>query len=528
MYLEHYGLAEPPFRITPHTEFFYQGANRGATLEALLYAIQHGEGLVKVTGEVGSGKTMLGRVLMERLPQHVDTVYLANPSLSRDDILHAIAEDLKIPVDGRPSTIIRVLQNALVERFAAGRQVVVLIDEAHAMPEESLEEIRLLSNLDHGHSKLMQIVLFGQPELDDVLARQHMRQLKERITHSFQLAPLRQGDVGEYIMFRLRTAGYKGPDVFSAPALQKIASESEGLTRRINILADKALISAFSDNRHMVEGKDADAAIRDSGFRSRKARGGKRWWLAAAAMGFTALGLLAGFFANNLLTHNAPAASAVPVRGEIRAAPAAIAPKAPPPAQPEVSASPAVTAPSTSNMPPAAKQPAAPDKPATSVAPTVANTPSAAPVASTAPVKDVAPAHEAPPSNEAAKQLPTPLPETLASRIKTTLAMVHKESPQSVTIQLSSIPSDAIQNVSTFLSRAARLVPDESLYLYAYKNRADAPAFFGVLYGLYPDRSSAARALHALPMELQRDKPVLRTLGGIREESDTTQPTTGK
>jgi len=164
MYLEHYGLTEPPFRITPHTEFFYQGANRGATLEALQYAILHGEGLVKVTGEVGAGKTMLCRVLMERLPANIDTVYLANPSLSKDEILLAIADDLHLDLNtARAKVLIRALQEALIARYAEGRQVVVLIDEAHAMPEESLEEVRLLSNLEHGHHKLMQIVLFASP-----------------------------------------------------------------------------------------------------------------------------------------------------------------------------------------------------------------------------------------------------------------------------------------------------------------------------------------------------------------------------
>lgn len=516
MYLEHYGLAEPPFRITPHTEFFYQGANRGATLDALIYAIQHGEGLVKVTGEVGSGKTMLGRVLMERLPQHVDTVYLANPSLSRDDILHAIADDLKIQIEGRPATIIRVLQNALVERFAAGRQVVVLIDEAHAMPEESLEEIRLLSNLDHGHSKLLQIVLFGQPELDEVLARQHMRQLKERITHSFELAPLRQADVGEYIMFRMRTAGYKGPDVFSAGALQKIASESEGLTRRINILADKALISAFSENRHLIEGKDADAAIRDSGFRSKKTRSGKRWWLAAAAVGFMVIGLLAGFFANTLLARNPapanpqPAASAAPLPMPAPAAKPLAPPVHPQPAStPAPAAAPASVAPTptpAANVPPAetattTKPPAGPSQPA---------------------IAPLQPAATALPTQEARPQ--PPLPPNLVSRIEATLALLRDKPPQTVTIQLSSIPGDAVSHVSLYLGRAAKLVPEESLYL--YRSHAMAPAFFGVLYGTFPDRSSAARALHALPAELQRDKPVLRTLGRLLQESATAPPAT--
>src|SRR3982751_798484 len=200
MYLEHFGLREAPFRITPHTEFFFAGANRGATLEALLYAITAGEGLVKVTGEVGSGKTMLCRVLMERLPESVETIYLAVPSLSRDEMLAAIAGDLGIDTAGANTTkLARALQDKLIAVHSAGRQVVALIDEAHAMPLGTLEEIRLLSNLETDKDKLLQIVLFGQPELDAHLALPNMRQLKERITHAFTLGPLPQREIGEYV-----------------------------------------------------------------------------------------------------------------------------------------------------------------------------------------------------------------------------------------------------------------------------------------------------------------------------------------
>lgn len=267
MYLEHFGLRESPFRITPHTEFFFSGAKRGATLEALIYAITHDEGIVKVSGEVGSGKTMLCRMLLERLPDNVDTVYLANPSLSRDEILYAIAEELHAPLpEGRAHLLLHSLQERLLEIYAAGRQVVVMVDEAHAMPPETLEEIRLLSNLESNRHKLLHIVLFGQPELDDRLASTSMRQLKERITHNFALEPLRRNDVGTYLMFRLRAAGYRGPDLFTPGAIQLISRASEGLTRRINILADKALLSAFSEGKHQIDTRQVRIAIRDAQF----------------------------------------------------------------------------------------------------------------------------------------------------------------------------------------------------------------------------------------------------------------------
>ncbi|HEX4857863.1 MAG TPA: AAA family ATPase, partial [Usitatibacteraceae bacterium] len=264
MYLEHFGLSEAPFKITPHTEFFFAGANRGETLDALMFAITSGEGMVKVTGEVGSGKTMLCRVLMERLPAEVETIYLAVPSISRDEILGTIASDLGIKPANSTTKIIRALQTRLIELHAAGRQVVALIDEAHAMPLETLEEIRLLSNLETGHDKLMQIVVFGQPELDAHLMLPNMRQLRERITHSFNLQPLPAREIYDYLNFRLRAAGYKGPDLFSPDAVKLIAEASEGLTRRINIYADKTLLAAYAQGTHNVTVDHVRAAIADT------------------------------------------------------------------------------------------------------------------------------------------------------------------------------------------------------------------------------------------------------------------------
>ena len=267
------------------------GRSRGATLEALLYAITHDEGIVKVTGEVGSGKTMLCRVLVERLPKHVETIYLANPSLSRDEILHVIAADLQVDSRGERVTILlRSLQEKLIKLYAAGRRVVVLIDEAHAMPLETLEEIRLLSNLESNRHKLLQIVLFGQPELDAHLGLPNMRQLKERITHSFRLEPLIRSDIDSYVDFRMRAAGYRGPRLFVPQAMKVIARTSEGLTRRINILADKSLLAAFADGEHQVRRTHARAAVRDSEFATSR-RLPAKWWLLGVGL---AAGLLVG------------------------------------------------------------------------------------------------------------------------------------------------------------------------------------------------------------------------------------------
>jgi type II secretory pathway predicted ATPase ExeA len=324
LYLEHFGLKDAPFRITPHTDFFFDGADRGATLEALLYATLHEEGIVKVVGEVGSGKTMLCRVLIERLPAHVETVYLANPSFSRDEILYAVAEELKIEfARERVTGALNALHDRLIESYGQGRRTVILIDEAHAMPEETLEQVRLLSNLETSRHKLLQIVLFGQPELDEVLALASMRQLKDRITHSFRMRPLSATEVATYLSFRMRAAGYRGPDVFAPAAVARIARAAGGLSRRINILADKALLAAYGESAHAVGTRQARAAVADSEFapRWRAPRG-------LAAFGATAAaGVLLGAGSYWLM-----APSTVPVSPSGAAAPviaAAAAPVAP-------------------------------------------------------------------------------------------------------------------------------------------------------------------------------------------------------
>ena len=365
MYLSHFGLNEPPFRITPHTEFFFSGANRGATLEALLYAITHDEGIVKVTGEVGSGKTMLCRVLVERLPKSVETIYLANPSLSRDEILHVIAADLQVESRGERVTILlRALQERLIKLYAAGRRVVVLIDEAHAMPIETLEEIRLLSNLESNRHKLLQIVLFGQPELDQHLGLPNMRQLKERITHSFKLEPLVRSDVESYVDFRMRAAGYRGPNVFAPPAMKLISQSSQGLTRRINILADKSLLAAFADGTHQVTAKHARAAVRDSEFSGSRRGVPSAWWFVGAGL---AAGLLVGVGLHLWNQSGAMRSVAATAREAPAEAPRAATGTASPVAGPVQE--PRTATPSTDPEPSTAAAPVATAAPAAAVAP---------------------------------------------------------------------------------------------------------------------------------------------------------------
>ena len=344
LYLEHFGLNEPPFRITPHTDFFFEGADRGATLEALIYAVLHDEGIVKVSGEVGSGKTMLCRVLMERLPQHVATIYLATPSLPRDEILHAIADELDLTLSSeRRSVALRELQEHLIQMYAAGRRVVILIDEAHAMPEETLEQVRLLSNLESNRHKLLQIVLFGQPELDETLAKPSLRQLRDRITHSFRTRPLSLAEVAKYLSFRMRAAGYRGPDLFAPRAVRLMARASGGLTRRINILADKALLAAYTDSTHSVTPRHVRAAVRDSEFAPARAPLRPFLYVGAAALAGIAIGAASRWFVHPPVEKPQPAAEAMAVVKPVEPAPSAPEPAAEP-EQPEPEPEPQLSA----------------------------------------------------------------------------------------------------------------------------------------------------------------------------------------
>ena len=295
MYLEHFGLSRQPFKITPDTTLFYSGSKRGAALGAVKYAIMSGEGIIKVVGEVGSGKTMLCRMLEQVLPEPVEVVYIANPSLAPENILHVVAFELKLPIssDTNRLTVMQLLQQYLLQKHAANRQVVVFVEEAQSMPIETLEEIRLLSNLETNDHKLLQMVLFGQPELDDKLRNPAIRQLKERITHSFYLDPFPRSDIFEYLNFRMRAVGYRGPDIFSQKAANDIEKKSQGLTRRINILADKALLAAYAEGGHGIASYHIKIAARDSDF-GQSTRPLPRW-IKPAIFGFgvTALILVA-------------------------------------------------------------------------------------------------------------------------------------------------------------------------------------------------------------------------------------------
>ena len=284
MYEEYFGLKRPPFKISPDTSMFFEGGKRGDILEALVYAIHRGEGIIKVVGEVGSGKTMLCRMLQLKLPKSVEIIYIANPSVSAEDILFVIANELGLPAakDASKHEVVNMLQEYLLQRHIENKQVVLFVEEAQGMPLDTLEEIRLLSNLETDQHKLLQIILFGQPELDENLAKKSIRQLRERITHSFDLSPLTPDEIHQYLNFRIRQVGYTGPELITSRLAKNVARYSNGLLRRINIIADKILLSAFAEGTHSLTRRHVVKAVNDSAFREEAGRENINimWWLA--------------------------------------------------------------------------------------------------------------------------------------------------------------------------------------------------------------------------------------------------------
>jgi type II secretory pathway predicted ATPase ExeA len=265
LYLHHFDLHTPPFAITPDPEFFFEGRDRGVFIDGLLHAALQAEGIVLVVGEVGSGKTLMSRILLARLPAHVDTVYLPNPVFSHDEIIDVIARDLGIDVT-QPGMRMEALQNELIQRHAQGRQVVVLIDEAHTMPVESIEEVRRLSNLETDQHKLVQLILCGQPELDTLLAAPELRQVHDRVVYRLALQKLSSADAGSYLDHRLRIAGWRGGQLFSWLAMRFLLNDAQGRVRRINLIADKSMLAAFAEGRRQVSARHVRLAIQDAGI----------------------------------------------------------------------------------------------------------------------------------------------------------------------------------------------------------------------------------------------------------------------
>lgn len=275
MYLDYFGLTELPFGITPDTSFTFITQSHQEALNTLLVALNSGEGFIKITGEVGNGKTLLCRRLLQALPAGTISAYLPNPYLTPRTLLLTLAEELSIAIP--PATndyhVLQRVNHALLDHAAAGRSVVVCIDEAQAMPLETLESLRLLSNLETEKRKLLQIVLFGQPELDEKLAQPSVRQLLQRIAFHYRLSGLNRKEVANYLAHRLRVAGHRGEAVFSNGATSALYRASGGTPRLVNILAHKALLAVFGEGGPVVKRRHVRKAARDTeGARS------PGWW----------------------------------------------------------------------------------------------------------------------------------------------------------------------------------------------------------------------------------------------------------
>lgn len=266
MYAAHFGLRELPFGITPDTSFFFGSPRSQEALNTLLVAARGGEGFIKITGEVGTGKTLLCRKFMATLGEGFVTAYIPNPYLEPRTLMLALADELEIPLerDVDQHQLLKAINLRLLALAGQDLRVVLCLDEAQAIPVESLEALRLLTNLETEKRKLLQIVLFGQPELNRKLELDVIRQLAQRITFHYHLGPLSRDDLDFYVAHRLRVAGYAGARLFTRAAIRGLYKASGGVPRLVNIMAHKALMLSYGQGRQQVAGKHVTIAARDT------------------------------------------------------------------------------------------------------------------------------------------------------------------------------------------------------------------------------------------------------------------------
>ncbi|MBY0239637.1 MAG: AAA family ATPase [Burkholderiaceae bacterium] len=266
MYESHFGLREVPFSITPDTSYFFTSPHSQEALNTLLVAAKSGEGFIKITGEVGTGKTLLCRKFLATLGDEFVTAYIPNPYLEPRTLMLALADELEITLarDVDQHQLLKSITQRLLELAAQGKQVLLCLDEAQAIPIDSLEALRLLTNLETEKRKLLQIVLFGQPELNANLQSPVIRQLAQRITFHYHLGALSRDDLEYYLAHRLRVAGFAGGRMFSKAAVRKLYAATGGIPRLVNIVAHKALMLAYGEGRQVVEPRHLQAAAADT------------------------------------------------------------------------------------------------------------------------------------------------------------------------------------------------------------------------------------------------------------------------
>ena len=266
MYLYHFGIKELPFTLTPNTQYFFGLPSHQEALQVLMTALKTGEGFIKVTGEVGTGKTLICRKLLNELPDHFVSAYIPNPMLSPAELRRAVAAELGVTLaeQSDQQEFTQRIQERLIEIHQQRRSVVLIIDEAQALPVESIESLRLMTNLETESRKLLQVVLFGQPELDEKLALPELRQLKQRITFSYSLQLMNADQVFQYVQHRMRIAGYSGPEVFDRKCAEWLFRASKGTPRIVNVLCHKALMLVYGQGKRQVQVTDLRAAIDDT------------------------------------------------------------------------------------------------------------------------------------------------------------------------------------------------------------------------------------------------------------------------
>ncbi len=264
MYKHYFGLKEIPFTLSPDTSYFFSYGHYTDALNTLLIALRTGEGFIKVSGEVGTGKTLLCRKLMATLGDKFTVVYIHNPQLTPYGLQMAVAEELGIKVSRYVHRLQKAISDRLIELAQQGKRVVLCIDEAQAMPEETIESLRLLTNLETEKFKLLHVVLFGQPELNELLNRRSVRQLKQRITFSYDLQPIDRVGMDAYIIHRLCIAGFQGIMPFEEKALDRIYKASRGIPRLINILCHKSMLLAYGQGQRQIRLPLLQMAIKDT------------------------------------------------------------------------------------------------------------------------------------------------------------------------------------------------------------------------------------------------------------------------
>ena len=266
MYLYHFGIRELPFTLTPNTSYFFGLPSHNEAMQVLLTALKTGEGFIKVTGEVGTGKTLICRKLLNELPDYFVAAYVPNPMLSPTELRRAVANELGVELgsDCDQQAFTQKIQQRLIAIHQQQKSAVLIIDEAQALPIESIEALRLMTNLETESRKLLQVVLFGQPELDEKLALPELRQLRQRITFSYSLALMDPDQVYQYVRHRVNVAGYHGTDLFNRQCCELLYRASAGTPRMVNVLAHKALMLAYGEGKSAVEPEHIAAASADT------------------------------------------------------------------------------------------------------------------------------------------------------------------------------------------------------------------------------------------------------------------------